>query len=257
RNLKIALILICTFTFFGCGSKTHDSRAEDALSDVIAKFPQLPKSKNNLADYYQLVRSVKNGYNNFEIQLRSEPDSIEDPQQILIFINKEGKYHALPFFSNTYRDYWNFPFDTLVPGVERAHSTFEKEFMTALNYLNLDDSMYWGNDVVDELMFSVLHCIRIEIENDSAELHIPPIRNNFKIPADDYEQTRLRLKKNYESILNAYTSENADSVFWDHLWDDKNGRIYEFIDKNRYGSKKTDLSIKVYRQEYISNFSSM
>jgi hypothetical protein len=85
----------------------------------------LPKSDLRPTVFYELVRSVRNGVRNFEVQLYSTPSSVEDNQEIIVLINQQGQVYAIPFFSNKYRDYWNFQFDRQIPEKEKIVTTFE------------------------------------------------------------------------------------------------------------------------------------
>jgi hypothetical protein len=119
------LVLIALFIFMGCKNEGKAPDINSVLSEVTTKFPQLPKGG---IDHYQLEKSIKNGKYNFEIQLYSEAETIKDPQKILVFINAQKECYAIPFFSNTYRDYWGFKHEIPLPNIKKVQTTFTKEY---------------------------------------------------------------------------------------------------------------------------------
>lgn len=99
--LKLLLSFSILFFITSCKSNSTEPNIEKAITDLVVKFPQLPKSESKITDFYKLKRSFTNGDKGYSIQLYSSPDSLKDPQKILIFLNSKGKYYALPLFSNT------------------------------------------------------------------------------------------------------------------------------------------------------------
>jgi len=248
NTTKLLLFIVFLLpTFFSCRQTTSSDRnIEKVISDLTDKFSQLPKGKSSQADYYKLVRSVKNGEKNFEIQLRSTPVSIEDPQQIVVFINSLGQCYAIPFFSNTYRDYWDFQFDSPISTVKATNTTFSKELMTALDTLHLNDTIGTGSIVIQEMLSSLLHCVNVT-ETDSAKLMSLYVNFNYDIPEESRESGVERLCKNYQGISSQFHKLNTFNVL-----DQNNFRVYQFRDNGIIiWRKKLDLSIKVYRQDYV------
>ncbi len=244
---------IITFVFIGslfaCQQPADLQNIEKAISDLIQKYPQLTIGKTTQASYYKLVRSVKNENKKFQIQLFSAPDSIEDPQQIIIITNSQGQYYAIPFFSNTYRDFWNFQFDNPIPYLRLTNTTFEKELITALDTLNLNDTIGTGSVVIDEILFSLLHCRTVK-ESDSSSLNAIYLVDNYAIPNESFDSCFIRIEKNYKAISNEIHSKEYFYNYYAYE-DEKNHRIYQFKNQEKRRRKKLNLSIKVYRQDCI------
>lgn len=248
-KIHLLIVFILT-TFFNCNQVTPtEPNIEKAITDLTDKFSQLPKGKSKQSDYYRLVRSVTNGEKNFQIQLRSTPDSIEDPQKIIIFINSSGQHHAIPFFSNTHRDFWEFQFDTPIPSIKRTNTTFAKELMTALDTLHFNDTLGTANIVIDELLFSILNCRRIK-ESDSTDLFTIFMNDNHDIPEESSDSGFARLRKNYTAISSQFHPHKYINNY-NAYFDENNHRVYQFDHKETYWKEKLNLSIKVYRQDYV------
>lgn len=249
-NKTLLFSIFILLVFFSCKQTNSDQlNIEKVVSDLTDKFPQLPKGKSKQIDYYKLIRSVKNGEKNFEIQLRSSPDSLEDPQQIIVFVNHLGQCYAIPFFSNTYRDYWDFQFDHPISTVKRTNTTFERELMTALDSLHLNDTIGTGNIVIGEMLLSLLHCANVT-ESDSTKLFSLYMNINHDIPEESGDSGFARLRKNYKAISSEWHPKEYSSKY-NAYWDNNNNRIYQFNNKVKGRRKKLDLSIKVYRQDYV------
>lgn len=246
-KLIIALIIV---TLVACQPKNDSQNIEKTIVELANKFPQLPKGNGKQTEYYKLVRSVSIENNNIQIQLRSAPDSIEDPQQIIIITNLKGQHYAIPFLSNSYRDYWNFQFDTPIPNLQRTNTTFEKELKVALDTLNLNDTIGTAGKLISELLFSVLHC-RTIYESDSSALHVIHLIDNNLIPVANTDSCFVRLKKNYKAISDEiHPKDYIDN--YNAFWDKENGRIYQISNRNGW-RRKLKLSIKVYREDCVSH----
>lgn len=250
----IAFFFMCVFLISCRQNKSLNQNIESEISNLTNKFPQLPKGNSKQSDYYKLVRSVRNGEKNFEIQLRSSPDSLDDPQQIIIFINQYEKCVAIPFFSNTYRDYWNFQFDELLPNIKRTNTDFTKELMFALNKLQLNDSIGKAGLVVDEMLYSLLHCTLVT-ESDSVKLFGTSLIPNHNLPPESIDSNFARQRKNY----NAMSKEWHPKYFIDNynsFLDEENHRVYQFnFMHDSWRREKVEMSIKVYRKD--CNFHSL
>jgi len=248
-NTYLITIFILT-TLLSCNqTNSPEPEIEKVITELTNKFSQLPKGTSNPLDYYKLVRSVTNGEMNFEIQLRSAPDTIEDPQQIIIFKNALGQYYAIPFFSNTYRDYWEFQFDSPLPSVKPTNTTFEKEFISALNTLNFNDTIGTVWTVIDEMLSSLLRCSYVT-KSDSTELLTLYLNNNYNIPVENSDSGFQRLQKNYAAISDKWLKQEflyrADIYF-----DAENYRVYQICNSERLWRNKPNLSITVYRQDVV------
>ncbi|MEI8087573.1 MAG: hypothetical protein WCG93_15290 [Paludibacter sp.] len=233
-------------TLYSCQTKSTQPNIEKAISDLTDKYPQLPKGKTNQTDYYKLVRSVTNGESNFQLQLRSTPDSIEDKQQIIILINQKNECYAIPFFSNKYFDYWNFEFDKPNKEVKKTNTTFEKEFTKAINTLNLNDTLETSSKVINELFKSLLNCEQIK-ETDSIHFEGLSLTNCYDLPNENFDSCWTRQRKNFNSIKRLIHPSKSYYNYNAYL-DNQNSRIYQIVNQEKDRWKKMKPSIKMYRQ---------
>jgi len=103
---------------------------------------------------------------------------LDEHQQIILIINPKGKYYAIPYLTNTYFDYWNFEFDKPILNVKKTNTTFENEFIKALDTLNLNDSKETKFMIFNEIMFSLIQCERIS-ETDSSRFEFISFKNGI------------------------------------------------------------------------------
>lgn len=241
QNLIYFLILVLTISCSG----NKEANVDKAIESVIEKFPQLKTTKKTFGNDYKLVKSVKNGEYNFEIQLFSEPDSIKEKQEIIVFINSKKECFPIPFFSNKYKDYWEFPFDKEIPNVPKVNSTFTKELNIALSKLTRKENpkkINIDSEVTKELIYSVLNCRDLE-ERDSLLIY-KTIYPNSDMPDEDHDKSFVRLKKNYELMKKEWHPAKYQTNYNCYM-DKKNYRIYQF---NFYSYDK--LKVKSYRQDW-------
>ncbi|MBP4143234.1 hypothetical protein J3S90_15645 [Flavobacterium sp. P4023] len=258
---NIIIIRISIFSFLciiliGCKKINDEANVEKAVSDLTNNFPQFRKGKSKQIEYYKLVRSVIYGENEFKLQLRSEPDSLNDPQKILVLINSRNQCCAIPFLSNTYREYWGFKNEKTLPNIIKTKSNFNQEFINALNTLKLNDTLGTGRKVITEMMFSLLNCKYIT-DKDSTEVLQGYSNENYELDNELFDpKTRIRFRKNYQEIskdwfINEYSPEQNS------YYDTKNYRIYQIINNEGFYKKPLKLVIKCYRQNAIFNHRSI
>lgn len=245
--LKIFIFqLFVLTTLFSCKPTTAEPNIEKVITDLTDKFSQLPRGKSNQSDYYKLIRSVTNGECNFQIQLRSTPDSIEDKQQIIILINQKNECYAIPFFSNKYFDYWNFEFDKPIKGVKKTNTTFEKEFTKAINTLNLNDTLGTSAKVLDELVKSLLNCDQIRI-TDSIYFEGFSLTSYHDLPTENFDSCTIRQRKNFKAIKSGiHPSENYYN--YNAYLDRNNFRVYQVVNQGQNSGQKFKPKFKIYRQ---------
>ncbi len=233
-----------------CNQQDDKSNLEKALSNATEKFPQLPKGKLNQTDFYKLVRTVSFGKPTIQLQFYTTPGTIKDAQQVVLLINPEGDCYAIPLFSNTYRDYWNFEFDKPDPGVKKVNTTFEKEFMNAIDSLHLNDTIGTGSRILVELLTSVMHCKAVH-ESDSTQLteNVLLTANADELQSEHMDSCDIRECENFEVIRKAI---HPSEYFYNNcaFWDESNNRVFllndpVFSKKDR--KKKYKLSLKTFR----------
>jgi len=226
-------------------SENKEPNVKKSIQNLVEKFPQLKTNKDKYGNDYQLLKSVKNGKFDFEIQLFSESDSIKERQQIIVFINSKKECSSIPFFSNKYKDYWEFPFDEIIPGVQKTNSTFTNELNNALDKLTTKAKLNEINmkyEMTNELLSSILNCRNLE-EKDSVLIY-KTIYLNPELPDEDHDKSLIRLRKNYELMQKEWHPEEYQSNY-NCYFDKKNHRIYQL---NPFDQSK--FKIKTYRQDW-------
>ena len=251
--LKTSLLLLFIMTtLFSCHNKTSKPDIEKAISDLTDKFPQLQKGEKNQTDFYKLIRTVTHGKNDFQLQLFCTPDSIMDKQQIIILINSRGDYYAIPFFSNKYRDYWNFELEKPIVGVMKTNTTFEQEITKAINTLNLNDTIGTGAKVFDEMLLSLLNCQSIRETDSKLFEAIWPSWYKDQ-PVDDQDSCIKRQRTNFRSIVQRIHP-NGNYYNYNAYIDVRNDRIYQIVNQGKNRGQKLKPEIKTYRQNCNESF---
>jgi hypothetical protein len=249
RLLLLTLISISIIIVTGCGQKNKQPDIENSLLKAVSKFPQLPKGQSKQSDFYRLVRSVILGDNGIELQLRSAPDSLDDPQKIILVITPLKSIYSIPLFSNTYHDYWNFQFDSAFGSTQPTGTTFEKELKNCFIQLNLYDNLGTAGKLINELLFSLLRCQQVT-ETDSVNFHAVSLTNNYALPYEDSDSCYKRLQKNWQEMMKAIHPKGYIHNY-NAFWDKSNNRVYQFDFKNFSCNQKIEFSIKTYRTDCI------
>lgn len=243
-------ILLCIL--FSCRQNTKnadikrtpiDTNIESTLINLINRFPQLPKAKGRQSDFYRLERSVGIGTTGVELQLRSMPRSASDPQKVIIVINSKQQMYGIPLFSNSYRDYWNFLFDTALTSVQPVQTTFQHELQTCIDTLGLNDTSATGGLVLSEMLRTTLGC-RVLYDADSANLINFWYNPDPDLPAEDSDRCRWRFQNIWRSIYEGMHQGYIPCM--NALWDIENHRVYQF-DFTGWSEEKINVSVKVYR----------
>lgn len=245
KLVLLTAISLSTILLIGCRQKNNESNIERTLLNTISKFPQLPKGQDKQSDYYKLVRSVTIGDNGIELQLRSTPDTLDDPQKVIIVINKAKDIYIVPFLSNSYHDYWNFQFDSVLHSVKPTNTTFEKELKNCLTQLNLYDTLGTAGKVINEMFFSLLQCQQLT-DTDSLNLHAVTLVNNYTLPFENSDSCYKRLQENWQEIKKAFHPKDFITNY-NAYWDRRNYRVYQLDFKNFSRKQNPEFSIKSYR----------
>lgn len=246
RLQRLTCTLLSIITISSCRQKDNQPNIENALSNTISKYPQLPKGEST---FYRLVRSVTIGDNGIELQLRSTPDTLDDPQELIILINKDRQLYTIPFFSNTYHDYWNFQFDSVLGSVKPTHTTFEKELNTCLTELNLYDTLGTVGKVINEIFFSLLQCQQVT-DSDSLNLHSLYMTSNYSLPYENRDSCYIRLQENWSEMKKAFHPKDYITNY-NAYWDKRNKRVYQFDFKNFSRKQKLQFTLKNYRLDCV------
>jgi len=241
---KIFLSLICFLTMLSCERKNLDTIA---INSLIKKFPQLNKTHDSGVLNYNLIRSISFGKPIVTIKLYSQPDSVDDKQEIILVTNSDLNSYAIPLFSNTYRDYWQFQFDRANQDTKPINTTFEKELNICLDTLQLDDTISTAGKVVNEILYSLLHCQDARL-SDSSDFQTVLMKNVYNNPEENSDSCFIRVKLNWESISEEMYP-NKTAVYKHSYWDKDNGRVYQFDFKNFNRKQKKYFKLKIFRQD--------
>ena len=219
------------------------------IKALIEKYPERFGSN---ADELKLIRSVTIGEKDIQLNLYSQNHVFGSSSESIITIsNVHGNTVALPFFSNTYRDYWDFPFEKPQASKIVELPSFEEEFRKALETLQLNDTLGTSAVVIETLFVSLLQC-QILDEFDTAEMTYVYGDWNKKLKAENYDSCRIRLNLNYKTIR-----ENISVVpylkYFDPVYFDRvNFRIYQFHFESDIQSKElVKFDLDVFRQDCV------
>ena len=209
------------FLFLSTLACAHRKSREIVISELGDKFPQIKR----YAGDFHLVRGVTIEKPTAWIELYSQHDSLENSQEIILITNSVYKSYGIPLLSNEFSDYWNFPSDRAVSCKSYTNTTFENELNNCLDSLNLNDTAGSAEKIIDELLFSILHCQRLQM-SDSSKLLRVNLENHRSCTDEDYDSCSVRITNNWNIIANELTFEArySKSVFWDEA----NSRVYIF-----------------------------
>nr|WP_315244809.1 hypothetical protein [uncultured Flavobacterium sp.] len=239
-KLRKILFLIIIVLIQGCKTNNKPNPAQ-SIRDLIVKFPQLIEGKNVKERGFKHIRTVIDGETKVQIQLYSQDERINNSHQIIVFVNKNNKYVAIPLFNNRQRDYWQFENDKLIDNVAKVNTTFEKEYNDAISILRKEKTFKdtLETDLLIELLRSVLHTQRI----NEKTLEMCKIKYAVSdIPVENEDSVKVRFEKNYDEIKE--NAENYDIIYY--CYDTNSRRIYSI----NYDENKKVYKFKIYRQDF-------
>ncbi|RKR09903.1 hypothetical protein C8C83_1564 [Flavobacterium sp. 90] len=238
---KIIPCLLVLLLMISCKQST-ESKINDSIENLIKKYPQLTAGKKTAESEFKFTKSAREGKFNIEIQLFSQEQGYENRNDILVIINAKKEVFAIPLFNNKYRDYWEFPFDELLPKVPKINTTFSNEINTAIDKLipnNDRKKSLKRSTLIDEAVNSVLNCQRLSAK-DSLMIS-NPVLSTIDIPIENIDSTKIRLHKNYILMrLNLHLNSDNSNCYLDR----ENGRIYQI---EYHGNK---IKVKAYRMDF-------
>lgn len=227
----IALIIGC--------NKEADAD-QKAISELIKKYPELGK---DTIGSYELIRTILTGNGKAVIKFYTGKSN---KHQLIILQNDSGKSYAIPLFSNDVRKYWSFENEPRTFKNKEYNSLFELEFVSAINELQLNDTLATGYNIIYEILNSALPCQQLT-EFDSEKLES---WGNMLLPSDSNSDgdsvCESRNKKNREQILKGMVK----SLFiFQHnaYFDPQNNRVFQFKFPENNKLKINKLDIKIYR----------
>lgn len=230
------------FLIISCNQST-ESKITNSIQNLIEKYPQLTVDKKTpKGREFKFIKSAREGKFNIEIQLYGQEEYTKNRNQILIIINGKKEIFAIPLFNNKYRDYWEFPFDKVLPEVPKTNTTFSNEFNTAIDKLipnNDRRKSLKRSTLIDETVNSILNCQRLSAK-DSLMIS-NPVLSTIDIPIENIDSTKIRLHKNYILMrLNLHLNSDNSNCYLDR----ENGRIYQI---EYHGNK---IKVKAYRMDF-------
>lgn len=245
RRLSFLFLLS---SLFSCQQENKSPDIDGALLNLTKRFDQIPKARGKQSDFYILKRSVVVGPRGIELQLRSSPETEEDPQSVILVINGQKQIYGVPLLNNTYRDYWNFLFDNAVKSAKPVKTTFQKELQTCIDTLGLNDTLGTSTQVINEMFVSLLQCRRV-YDSDSSDLRAVNFHTNDKLPEENSDSCWIRSAKIWNAIFNEMHP-NSAHLIRNSFWDEKNYRVYQF-DYSKKQNIKLRVGLRVYRPECI------
>jgi len=121
--------------------------------EAFSYYPDLP-----VADSFKLKRTLVLEESNIPIQLQLSIaiDKKNREHQMITIINAQNEGYSIPLFPNDYSHYWNFEFLGVSAKKPACHTTFEKEFHKAFDFLQMNDTLwssgYTAGNVLDILL---------------------------------------------------------------------------------------------------------
>jgi hypothetical protein len=163
---------------------------------------------------------------------------------VIVSVRNEqtGQSKEIHIYPNECRAHWNFENEQKSKRNRYSTSLFEREFLSAVNELNLNDKHNTANHILNEIMTSVLHCERLNISQLEGLEDTPFTRSN----QDEKPSTcKVRIQKNKAEIRKKLNATACFSMFY---WDEENERVYEINYENyRNHQVMKQLNLKVYR----------
>ncbi|WP_431243763.1 hypothetical protein ACQ9BO_04245 [Flavobacterium sp. P21] len=245
KNYRLPYVLLCFLILFitSC-NQSIETKIDHSIQSLIIKYPQLTADKKPSESEFKFVKSVREGEFNIEVQLYSQPEGYKNRNHILVFINSKKQIYAIPLFNSKYRDYWEFPFDKLLPNVPKTNTTFTNQLNLGIDELINNSDRRKSNKrftLINVMLTSVLNCKRIEEKDSSSVLHT--LRGSYDIPDENIDSAKIRLRKNYELMKREWHPEEF-AYNYNCYFDETNARVYQI---ENLGNK---FKIKTYRMDY-------
>lgn len=153
-----------------------------------------------------------------------------------------GQSKEIHIYPNECKANWNFENEQKSKRNRYSTSLFEREFLSAVNELNLNDKHNTANYILNEIMTSVLHCERLDISQLEGLQDMPFTGSNQE---EKPSTCKVRIQKNKAEIRKKLNATTCYSIFY---WDEENERVYEINYENyRNHQVMKQLNLKVYR----------
>lgn len=163
---------------------------------------------------------------------------------VIVSVRNEqtGQSKEIHIYPNECKAHWNFENEQKSKRNRYSTSLFEREFLSAVNELNLNDKHNTANHILNEIMTSVLHCETLDISQLEGLEDTPFTGSNQE---ENPSTCEVRIQKNKAEIRKRLNVNGCFSIFY---WDEENERVYE-INYDNYRSHQVmkKLNLKVYR----------
>jgi len=242
-----SIIIFIFILIVGCNApESTFTTVDESINDVLQRFPMLPRNNETPSSYYSSIKKIILGQNNLEIDLRRSNLNKDFYEEIIVVRNKLGNYYSIPFFTNKYRDYWNFSHDTSLPNVPKTYSTFEKEYtkMEEKLALNRKESLIINGEIFE----SLLNC-KMNIEIDSNYTYIPSPSAHYESEISENREDCIKRLANDFKIIKQDLSTQHLSFFSRYYDDIENQRIYK-VSRKKIADKAVWI-FDIYRQDCI------
>ena len=250
RHFPCALFLF--FLFFVCCKSEKETKEwntdfdiEQSIRNTVQQFAYYENLPS--ANSYNPVRTIileEQGVGLYLHEAES-PEYGRVPHfmhYIITIVNSQDEGYSIPMFSNEISGYWNFEIQDKYPAMPDCHTSFEKEVLTAIDSLHLNDTIYTDCMVLLGIMGPLINCRELDYPDT---LFLSAERDYW------YEDLKCRvmLQKSFDVILQD-SALTRSIIEWEVFWDRNSERIYhvhfDSYELPSYKKKKADISIKVY-----------
>lgn len=234
------LISIVLLSISSC--QVENISDKQIILNLASKYKELGDS---VISNFKLTRTVKIKDDSIGIKL-FENEKNRTGNKIFIVNNYKNEKYAIPYFNNFHRKYFNYENEKPTYIDKNFNSLFEKEFINAINTLNLNDSLGEGYDIIFEIFHSLLHfqiITRYDRENSEfSEKTLMPC--NFR---DNDEEFERRILKNKEDLFQGISIGSFHIGENNLSYDRHNHRVFKIPAFRSKKSKIDKLNIMIYR----------
>ena len=237
-------IIPCTFLLFFlfficCNSDQNTSfDVEKSIKNTVKRFAYYKNLPS--ADLYKLDRTVIMEEQGIKLHLHVA-HFLDRSHEIVTIVNSQNESYSIPMFSNEISNYWDFELQDKDSTLPTCHTTFEKEFHTAMGFLHLNDTIHTDLKVLHEIMRSLIVNCKPFTKLDKILLYTE--RDNW----DYNSEHRAAQRKTFDAISQYVAPSNYSE--WGVFWSHNSNRIYH-IHLGEDNREKADIFIKVYIIKY-------
>lgn len=240
---KFSIILFFVI-FSGCS--TCDLNPTKSIDRLQTDYKKNGYYKNIKSNNFKHIRQVINDESGLEISYMADETTLPCDVQKVLVVKKDKKAYTIPFFSNSFREYWNFENESLNTKSPKTGLTIGDELENCISHLELNTT---ANDwiLLEEIFKHVLNC-RVVRNRDTIDLPMCAKSTNVRILGEDNLQENNEKNKKHLESIKASMQDGASSFYYD----EDNCRLYElrFLNYNWHNNPCL-FEIKTYRYEYL------